>query len=572
MMADERVQWFRLHLLARDFLLSRFEQLPRSEQAELHARASRWFAAKERFHEAALHALAAGDVALAQDYAARSLWSLSTWGKQAEAREWLDRLPREMIAGDIELRLVAASILAFSDRNAEAFSIANEVLREPDTPPQSRVIALRIAAGAAAFADRLGLIPELIQHWPGPGDPGGAPLYTMTCLNARGIVALHAGDTAQVRELIAQQAVHGSAGELRMAAALGRMLVGLSFLWDGDPIEAEAAVRPSLTEAEAENRRGMIACLHASVVAAALLERDQLAAAHAVLANRLDVVERCGFPDIILCAYRTLARIALGQGDQRRALSVLDSLDALGQRRELPRLRLYALAEQVRIHAMHGRMETVDRLVREIDQLAAEFEHEAALPLQPECRLVAALAKVHAALARDDLDAADRHLEAADALATALHRRLDEQRVKVLRAVAARRRGDSRALPLLREAIGLAALAGQVRILTDTHPLATQMMDELQAMADAPQPPTAVPDAPDPLQARSSTQPVELLTSKEAAILDLLDKGMPNKLIARNLDISGETVKWHLKNVYLKLSVGSRRHAVERARVLGLMQ
>ena len=536
------------------------------------SRASRWFAAKERFHEAALHALSAGDVAVAQDYAARSLWSLSTSGKQAEAREWLDRLPREMIAGDLELRLVAASVLAFSDRNAEAFSIANEVLRQPDTPPQSRVVALRIAAGAAAFADRLGLIPDLIPHWPGLGDPGGAPLYTMTCLNARAVVALHAGDTAQVRDLIAQQAVHGSTGELRMAAALGRMLVGLSYLWDGNPLEAEATLRPSLAEAEAENRRGMIACLHASVVAAALLEQDQLAAAHAVLANRLDVIERCGFPDIILCAYRTLARIALGQGDQRRALSVLDSLDALGRRRELPRLRLYSLTEQVRIHARQGWTDAVDKLVSRIDELAGQFEHEAMLPLQPEYQLVATLSKVHAALARDDLDGADRHLEAADALATALHRRLDEQRVKMLRAVTARRRGAGSALPLLREAMGLATMAGQVRLLVDTHPLATQMMEELQAMAEAPESPAALPSSPDALQARPPQHQAELLTSKEAAILDLLDKGMPNKLIARNLQISGETVKWHLKNVYLKLSVGSRRHAVERARVLGLMQ
>ena len=47
LMADEGVQWFRLHGLARDFLLSRFEQLPRSEQAELHARASRSFAVND---------------------------------------------------------------------------------------------------------------------------------------------------------------------------------------------------------------------------------------------------------------------------------------------------------------------------------------------------------------------------------------------------------------------------------------------------------------------------------------------------------------------------------------------
>ena len=217
----------------------------------------------------------------------------------------------------------------------------------------------------------------------------------------------------------------------------------------------------------------------------------------------------------------------------------------------------------------------MDKLLKGIDELAGQFEHEATLPLQPEYRLVATLAKVHAALAKDDLDAADRHLEAADALAAALHRRLDAQRVKVLRAVIARRRGDSRALPLLREAIGRAAMAGQVRLVTDTHPLATQMMDELQASSPAPQPPMATPASTLRRPRRNTCRPraaAELLTYKEAAILDLLDKGLPNKLIARNLDVSGETVKWHLKNVYLKLSVGSRRHAVERARVLGLVR
>jgi LuxR family maltose regulon positive regulatory protein len=66
--------------------------------------------------------------------------------------------------------------------------------------------------------------------------------------------------------------------------------------------------------------------------------------------------------------------------------------------------------------------------------------------------------------------------------------------------------------------------------------------------------------------------PAQMLTTKETAILMLIDKGMPNKLIARSLDVSGETIKWHLRNVYMKLSVGSRRHAVERARLLGLLQ
>jgi LuxR family maltose regulon positive regulatory protein len=30
-------------------------------------------------------------------------------------------------------------------------------------------------------------------------------------------------------------------------------------------------------------------------------------------------------------------------------------------------------------------------------------------------------------------------------------------------------------------------------------------------------------------------------------------------------------VKWHLKNVFLKLNAASRKHAVDRARLLGLL-
>src|SRR6185503_12000063 len=107
----------RLHPLARDFLLGRFEQLPADERKALHMRAFEWFAARDRFHEAAGHALAAGDPSLAQAYALRSLWALGTGGKIAEATRWLERIPPHMLAQDPELRLMAAWIKALSDRH-----------------------------------------------------------------------------------------------------------------------------------------------------------------------------------------------------------------------------------------------------------------------------------------------------------------------------------------------------------------------------------------------------------------------------------------------------------------------
>jgi LuxR family maltose regulon positive regulatory protein len=63
-----------------------------------------------------------------------------------------------------------------------------------------------------------------------------------------------------------------------------------------------------------------------------------------------------------------------------------------------------------------------------------------------------------------------------------------------------------------------------------------------------------------------------LLTPKEDWVLRLLAGGLPNKRIAVEMDLSTETVKWHVRKVMAKLNASSREHAVHRARMLGLLQ
>ena len=148
--------------------------------------------------------------------------------------------------------------------------------------------------------------------------------------------------------------------------------------------------------------------------------------------------------------------------------------------------------------------------------------------------------------------------------------------MKVLRAVVARENNESNALPLLAEALSLAAIGGIDRLLADTHPLAVQMGLELRSasgdanvrLASGP----VIHDRPKATAARPAAVPLAgMLTPKEAEVLGLLDGGMSNKLIARTMGISDETVKWHLKNLFSKLSAGTRKHAVDRARLLGLL-
>ncbi len=61
------------------------------------------------------------------------------------------------------------------------------------------------------------------------------------------------------------------------------------------------------------------------------------------------------------------------------------------------------------------------------------------------------------------------------------------------------------------------------------------------------------------------------LTTRERDVLVMISQGLSNKHIARALEISPETVKSHVKHIFLKLTVGTRAEAVSRAGLLGLL-
>ena len=276
-------------------------------------------------------------------------------------------------------------------------------------------------------------------------------------------------------------------------------------------------------------------------------------------------------PDVLLLAYRTLVGVALVQGDEHRALLVLHSMATLAEARQLPRLKAHGLAERIRIYAMQGCGETAEGLTHALDAMAPTFAEAAYLPFETHYRLLSAIAKAHAAIGRRDLDDAEHRLAEADVLATSMRRARDAMTVKVLRAIVARERDAPNALPLLGEALQLAAIGGYERLLADTHPLAVRMGAELRTQPSGSQRNAGFETSSHDAIVARPVAPSGLLTPKESEILAFLAKGLSNKLIARAMRISDETVKWHIKNVFFKLAAGTRKHAVERARLLGLL-
>jgi LuxR family maltose regulon positive regulatory protein len=52
----------------------------------------------------------------------------------------------------------------------------------------------------------------------------------------------------------------------------------------------------------------------------------------------------------------------------------------------------------------------------------------------------------------------------------------------------------------------------------------------------------------------------------------LLARNLTNKQIALAMNVGEETVKWHLKNLFGKFQAGTRKHVVDRAYMLGILE
>jgi DNA-binding CsgD family transcriptional regulator len=73
----------------------------------------------------------------------------------------------------------------------------------------------------------------------------------------------------------------------------------------------------------------------------------------------------------------------------------------------------------------------------------------------------------------------------------------------------------------------------------------------------------------DDRSAQPGSRVSDTLTARECEVLGMISQGFTNKRIARILAISPETVKSHVKHIFLKLTVSTRAEAVSRAGSLG---
>ncbi|MBF7729057.1 LuxR C-terminal-related transcriptional regulator [Pseudomonas sp. N040] len=572
--------WLRLQPMAKAFLREYFEALPAVEQSGYRGNAVRWLAAHKHYEEAARHARLCGQDELSYELAERCLYDVLVTGQISRVAEWIKHIPAAELASRPRLCIAFGWTLAHGARNAEVQALIGPILEDPAADAGDRFESALLLAAAAIFADDFDRAQALISSWPEHFVPKTA-VQQLVFLNLQAILALYRGQPEQARYILSQSLGDDEAGGA-YARTWRDWLVATSYLWQGQVAVAEQLLRSALAEAESiAGRHSPLAAMIGASLAAALWERSETAEIAALLAGRGELVDRATPPECIALNYLTAARMALLGGDNRLLYDLLERLFVLGENRSLPRLCLLSLVEQIRIAALQGRetscainLERLDRLIKQGDSTGWGM-------LRPLVELQVGMAHAYSHVASGDWPKVREVLASIKPLTKQLRRNRDWLQILLLEALAAKHCGeDSESLFI--EGLYIVDALGLRRLLIDTHPefsaWALQVRNDPRAQRLLAASPAAVhgdwsSEAQPAPKASASTKvaPSILLTIKEREVIGLVARNMSNKEIAVALDLSVQTVKWHLKKLFGKLDAGSRKHLIDRARLLGII-
>lgn len=562
---DSERFWFRLHHLLLDYLRAR-QRASGEDRSALHARASVWFERHGDPLEAVRHAVAADDVPRAARLIERTGgWEMVLFGGTVRMRTLLGLLPLARIGEFPRVQIFQAFMAVKDGETAKGLRLFESVRQQgvAGDPALARDL-LVVGHLMGRYADYpvapggLEAIYKEVEALPAADDIGRATLLNTACLLAIGTGDMPAALDA-CRRAIREMRRIGSVLGLNYCL----LHLGLAQFHLGERREAEATWREAAAMAEenfgADSGLKFCADVHLAV---ALHARGDVAAAAALLDEALPNAETTdGWFDLYAEGYEAALANAVARGDRERQAELVARMRRTAAARGLGRLD--ALAD---VFAPEGK-EIPWQPGRWRAQPSAWREHHAA-----------GVARVVSALAADRTQDAVATLDELDAAAASGQRRRHQRILAVLRAAAMLRAGDeAAALDLLVATLEAAAREDDTQFLVDLGPIVLPLLQRAWAWSREHWPGAhgrqVLANAVTTLVRASEAQDAPgALSARELEVLVELASGAPNKVIARNLQMTENTVKFHLKNVFHKLQVRHRSEALQAARARGLLR
>ncbi|HEX5597333.1 MAG TPA: LuxR C-terminal-related transcriptional regulator [Micromonosporaceae bacterium] len=571
---DTRPAAYRCHRLLGELLRAEIHRRTAQEVRDLRRRAARWYAQHDQPAAALQQALAAGDWDQAVEiFTAR--WRDLTIDHRADDKSLPDPLPpAETVRAEPELALGCAVERLGSDdqtsaaehlRQAEQQSAALHGERRRRF--QTLLLATRLAGAEAAgdgpvAADLARRLLDLLPPEPpvddaASPDPGTRALARCTL----GAATLTAGDLTAAETELADGLRHAEpAGLPRVLLACASRLAFVQ-AGRGQLRAAEETARTAMAvPLDGDFGRAQRSYVHLALALVAYhRDRPDEAEANLALVDGEPVTEDAAATQVALLR----AQLLQDRGDLTASHQALLAGRKRMERAAAPLLVEEFAAAEARLNLARGNAEPV--------LLAAWTGQDGAAPPP---RLAVVLARAH--LLTEDPRAAARTApgwDTPEGESWPLPLRLE---AGLIEAVAARHLGDQRrAKRLLERVLQLAEPEGFRRVFRHTDPavrdLLTAHLDSGTAYWPLVSELTAADAGTVGGDAIPSTLAVEPLTERELTVLRYLQSILSNVEIARELSLSVNTVKTHVRNIYRKLDATRRRDAVRRARDLRLL-
>jgi LuxR family maltose regulon positive regulatory protein len=323
------------------------------------------------------------------------------------------------------------------------------------------------------------------------------------------------------------------------------------------------------------------AALPSCLLAQIRYEQGNMDEAERLLFDRLPIVSSAAMLECVLSAYTVLVRLAEFRMNFSRAYALLEQAENLGRARRWGRLIAAAILERVRLFCSEGRISEGVASLDQFGRLAADHRVHSRCAWSDIHRYFE-LARAHVDLARGQPESAILILKELQREAVEANIFYFGLRVTADLAAANLRAGErGSAATAIRQVLIAGLQNGLYQTVLDQGPEIGGLLLMAREEASAREPGeflSYIDHLLEMYRARyqphvDSTVPVltEPLSLREGEVLGLIAQGRSNKEIARVLAITPETVKTHVKNIFSKLNVDKRAHAVARAQNLGLL-
>jgi len=586
---DNERRWYRYHHLFAELLRNRLARAYPDQIADLHRRASDWYAGNDFPYEAVTHALAIQDWPRAADVIERHTDELPLHGESATRLGWFEAFPAQFLLDRPSLGMVYAWALFMSnqlDRAEEQldqlaqlvqtissllgeyyvirvmiatrrfdmpafFELAREALsRVPseESSPRSRILLTlgvaydemggNIAAAKDAFRDAY----ELGKASPSPSAVGSAPLPLIALAYLADYESLY--------------------GNLRNASQMYEQAIELAEIWGA--------------------RSSLALCFAQQGKAGLLYEWGDLDGATRALQECIRIGDLWKSPRLLVPAYGLLSLISQTRGQPEKALELISHAEQTTHDSVPPPYDMGMLAfYQISLWIAQNDFKAIANWEQGHDsnwRLQTGRSRDALTIMLARARIA------HYYKTRDDshLKQARALIEPALEQAQTNDLKFNVTRLLILDALALyAQRETSSAIATLKRALGFAEPESYLRSYLDlgkpmqellSRSLESQSLSE-QHLRSYVKGLLSYFEADIPIK---PSQPIgdgliDPLTERELEVLRLIAKGLSNREISQRLFLALSTVKGHTRIIFDKLQVQRRTEAVARARELGLL-